>query len=54
MFEGPTQAIRPITTQSSMVLLFPYTQANRLERHEEASKAVCNSVHNLSVSAGTR
>jgi hypothetical protein len=54
MAEGPTQAIRPIRTQSSMVLLFPYKQANRLKRHEEAAKAVCNSIHNLSVSAGTR
>jgi hypothetical protein len=54
MSGGPTQAIRPTRTQSSMVLLFPYKQANRLERHEEATKVVCNSTHNLSVSAGTR
>jgi hypothetical protein len=49
MFAGPTQAIRPIRTQSSMVLLFPYKQANRLERHEEAANVVCNSIYNLSV-----
>jgi hypothetical protein len=42
MAEGPTQAIRPIRTQSSMVLLFPYKQANRLKRHEEAAKVVYN------------
>lgn len=54
MSGGPTQAIRLTRTQSSMVLLFPYKQANKLERHEEAAKAVCNSIHNLSVSAGTR
>lgn len=43
MSVGPTQAIKFIRIQSSMVLLFPYKQANRLERPEEAAKVVCNS-----------
>jgi hypothetical protein len=54
MFGGPIQAVRPVRTQSSMVSLLPYKQANRLERHEEAAKVVGHSTHNLSVSEGTR